>query len=296
MISYNPKNWLKLVFGLHRSQLMRYLAPTILLVGAFTFGLVFTVHKWEIPIPADFAIHTIVGIVLGLVLVFRTNTAYDRWWEGRKLFGSLTNSSRNLALKLHGILPLEDQARRDYYFKTIYNFYFALKEHLRGTCEPDDLDLENMPYASSIREAQHKPAHIVAHLQQQVQNDLKAGIITPEQMLALAKDLDNCMEVGGACERIRNTPIPFSYSTYIKKVIILYLATLPLSMVTKLGYWSVPMIMFATYVIAGIEVLAEEIEDPFGTDANDLDTDGMARNIRKNVKEILMVEPTTQQN
>ena len=96
------------------------------------------------------------------------------------------------------------------------------------------------------------------------------------------------MEVGGACERIRNTPIPFSYSTYIKKVIILYLATLPLSMVTKLGYWAVPMIMFATYVIAGIEVLAEEIEDPFGEDDNDLPTDEMAKRIEGIVKTILI--------
>lgn len=289
MISYNPKNWLKLIFGMHRSQLMRYLAPNILAIGALTAGIIYLFRNvWLIDIPREFSIHTIVGIVLGLVLVFRTNTAYDRWWEGRRAFGSLTNSSRNLALKLDGILAEDDHDSRDFYSRTIHNFYVALKEHLRGKCDPDDLDLAGLSYQVSIQAAQHRPAHIVAKLQQRVHAELKAGKISPEQYLVIMRDIDNCMEVAGICERIRNTPIPFSYSTYIKKVIFFYLATLPLSMVTALGYWAVPMIMFATYVIAGIEVLAEEIEDPFGTDANDLDTDGMARNIRKNIREILI--------
>lgn len=288
MIQYNPKSWLKLIFSMHQSGLMRYLAPTVLGIGVLTWGMVFAVHYWKLEIPSNFSIHTIIGLVLGLVLAFRTNTAYDRWWEGRKCFGSLTNSSRNLAIKFHGILPYEDEVSRAFYYRSISNFYFALKEHLRNGVDPEDLDLEGLPYANSITAAQHKPAHIVGHMQRYTADLLQRGRITGDQYIVLSRDIDNCMEVGGACERIRNTPIPYSYSTFIKKVIFFYLITLPLGLLTTMGYWSVPMVMFCTYVIAGIEVLAEEIEDPFGTDVNDLDTDGMSRNIRKNIREILL--------
>lgn len=278
-----------MIFGMQQSQLVRFLAPTILLIGGMTAGMVFIIEHFDFDIPRDFSIHTIVGIVLGLVLVFRTNTAYDRWWEGRRQFGSLTNSSRNLAIKLNAYYPENDHASRDFYSKSIHNFFFAAKEHLRGNCDPDDLDISGLSYEQSIRTAEHKPAHIVAAIHTRLSNDLSKGVIMNEQFKMAIRDLDVFMEVCGACERIRNTPIPYSYSGYIKKVIFFYLFSLPLSMVTALHYWAVPMIMFATYVIAGIEVLAEEIEDPFGTDVNDLDTDGMARNIKKNVREILHV-------
>ncbi|MEM7040843.1 MAG: bestrophin family ion channel [Bacteroidota bacterium] len=96
------------------------------------------------------------------------------------------------------------------------------------------------------------------------------------------------IDVLGGCERILKTPIPYSYSVYVKKVIFIYLLTLPLSLITSLLYWTVPMVMFNCYVLAGLELMGEEIEDPFGYDQNDLDTDGMAKNIRKNVREILL--------
>jgi ion channel-forming bestrophin family protein len=290
MIRYDPKSWVKLIFSMHQSQLMRYLLPTMVGIGLMTALMVFLFDLfWKGDYPDTLNLHTIVGLVLGLVLVFRTNTAYDRWWEGRRLFGTLTNTSRNLALKLHGTLPLHDRENRLFFARSIANYYLAVKEHLRKGVILEELDLTSMPYAASLPAAQHKPAHIAGAMQQRLNQLLTEKEISGDHYLAMVRDLDSFVDVVGACERIRNTPIPYSYSSYIKKVIFFYLLTFPLSMIHTMGYMSVPMIMFATYVIAGIEVLAEEIEDPFGNDVNDLDSDSMAHNIKSNVREILQV-------
>lgn len=289
MVPYNPKNWFTLIFQIHKSHLMRYMAPNLIGIGVLS-GLMtwFFTDYAHLSIPPGLNIHAFVGIVLGLVLVFRTNTAYERWWEGRKLFGALTNHSRNLALKINAFLPESDQAERRFYTDAIGDFYFALKNHLREVRKPEELRLENQPYRKDYGMIKHVPNLIVAHLQQRITNLMTDGRINTDQYRVLNDDVSAMIDILGATERIQKTPIPYSYSIYIKKVIIVYLLSLPLSTITSLGYYTIPMVMFTTYVIAGIELLAEEIEDPFGHDHNDLDTDGMAANIRVNVEEILM--------
>lgn len=289
MVPYNPKNWFTLIFQIHKSHLMRYMAPNLVGIGLLS-GLMtwFFTDYAHLSIPPGLNIHAFVGIVLGLVLVFRTNTAYERWWEGRKLFGALTNHSRNLALKLNAFLPENAIEERQFFNDAIGDFYFALKNHLREVRKPEELRLENQPYRKDYGMVKHVPNLIAAHLQQRITKMMSEGTINNDQYRVMNDDVSAFIDVLGATERIQKTPIPFSYSIYIKKVIIVYLLSLPLSTITSLGYYTVPMVMFTTYVIAGIELLAEEIEDPFGHDHNDLDTDGMAENIRKNLDEILM--------
>jgi ion channel-forming bestrophin family protein len=288
MIPYNPKNWLKLIFNFHSSQLMKNMLPNLLGIGGLTAGMVwFFSDVVQVKIPEGVSIHAFVGLVLGLVLVFRTNTAYDRWWEGRRLFGSLTNSSRNMAIKLTAILPADDHESRRFFAQMIPNFYFALKEYLRDGVKVEELQLEGLDYASALSQANHVPTFIATQLQKRLMQMLNEGKIRGSQYRTLSDDLNVFMDVSGACERILRTPIPISYSIFIKQVIIIYLLTMPFSMISSLGYYTVPLVMFTTYVLAGIELLAEEIEDPFGTDPNDLDTDGMARGIRMGVQNIL---------
>jgi ion channel-forming bestrophin family protein len=291
MIPYNPKNWLKLIFNFHSSQLMKNMLPNLLGIGGLTAGMVwFFSDVVAVKIPEGVSIHAFVGLVLGLVLVFRTNTAYDRWWEGRRLFGSLTNSSRNLAIKLTAILPADDHDARRFFAQAIPNFYFALKEHLRDGVKFEQLQLEGLENATELTQAKHVPAHIATLLQKRLTRMLNEGVIRGSQYRTLSDDLNVFIDVAGACERILRTPIPISYSIFIKQVIIIYLLTMPFSMISNLGYYTVPLVMFTTYVLAGIELLAEEIEDPFGTDPNDLDTDGMAKGIRTLVQDILEFE------
>jgi putative membrane protein len=95
------------------------------------------------------------------------------------------------------------------------------------------------------------------------------------------------LEICGACERIKNTPIPYSYSSFIKKFIVIYTLTLPFGVAFSLGYLAIPVVTFIFYVLASLELIAEEIEDPFGDDANDLPMKRLATVIGQNAEEIL---------
>ncbi|MCB9236100.1 MAG: hypothetical protein H6581_30915 [Bacteroidia bacterium] len=287
MINYNPKNWFTLVFQVHRSESMRYLLPNLLLLGGYTAGFCYIfLEVFHLHFLMKMGLHSLVGIVLGLVLVFRTNTAYDRWWEGRKVWGALVNHSRSMAIKLHNILSPEDGERRKYFASEIANFSFALKDHLRSSLDVEDLDLTAYPNEKFLGDAEHVPNKIANNLQGAFQGMLRKKEISGEEFLSLNRDHDGFIDALGKCERILKTPIPYSYSMYIKKFIFLYLVTLPFGLVEELEYWTIPAVAFIAYVLLGIELLAEEIEDPFGTDANDLDTDGIAKTIRRNVREI----------
>ncbi len=112
--------------------------------------------------------------------------------------------------------------------------------------------------------------------------------LLPEQLLFFQNELNNFTDAVGACERIRKTPIPFSYSVFLKKFIFLYVMTLPFGFVFSLGYWVIPVVSIVFYVLASLELIAEEIEDPFGNDANDLPTDELALGIRMAVRQILV--------
>lgn len=284
MIAYNPKAWFSIVFKFHKADTFRELLPLILTIAAYSALIAWLeISVWQLAQTSTVKnlslIHSTLGLVISMLLVFRTNTAYERWWEGRKLWGSLVNSSRNLALKLAALAPAEKA-----FFRTmIPAFAIALKHHLRS--EPPVLELG--ADGEEILKANHVPVRIAGRMISRVAELEKAGVLKPEHVLFLQQELINFADVSGACERIRKTPIPFSYSVFLKKFIFLYVMTLPFGYVFSLGYLVVPVVAIVFYVLASLELIAEEIEDPFGKDANDLPLDEIAATIRGNVEEIL---------
>jgi putative membrane protein len=220
--------------------------------------------------------------VISLLLVFRTNTAYDRWWEGRKLWGALVNNSRNLAIKLRVMLHEEND--RSYFRKLIPGYASILSKHLTNVETSkqlyDDADLE-------IDHQKHKPNQLAKMLFQKINDLYDQKKITGDQLIILNGEVQSFTEICGACERIKNTPIPYSYSAFIKKFIFFYIMTLPFGYVFSLGYYAIPVVIFIFYVLASLELIAEEIEDPFGMDANDLPIEKITANIKKHIEEIL---------
>jgi putative membrane protein len=122
----------------------------------------------------------------------------------------------------------------------------------------------------------------------QLQTLHKKGFLSPEQLLFINPEITSFLDICGACERIKNTPIPYSYSVFIKKFIFLYVLTLPVGLVFSLGYFTIAVVVFVFYVLGSLELIAEEIEEPFGKDANDLPMLRMCENIKRNVEEILV--------
>ena len=114
MITYNPKDWFKLIFQFHKSDTFRILFPNMLLLGLITGVLVFIELYYAITFKSSTMFHQILGFVLSMLLVFRINSAYDRWWEGRKQWGSLVNNSRNMMIKLNSIIPDSNKADKLY--------------------------------------------------------------------------------------------------------------------------------------------------------------------------------------
>ena len=233
------------------------------------------------------ALHSLLGIVLGLFLVFRTNSAYDRWWEGRKLWGALVNSARNFALKLSAYLDVNDKEDREWFAKMIPNFVFAMKEHLRSGVLMNELEIPNDQVRKKIDSFDHKPNAISQMMYVRVNSLYKSGKLTGDQFFVLDKEMKDFLDIIGACERIRNTPIPYSYTMYIKKFIFIYIVTLPFGFVTTFEYLTIPTVLLISFILLSVELIAEEIEDPFGRDINDLPTDELSEKIRGNVKEIL---------
>jgi putative membrane protein len=231
-----------------------------------------------------FSVYQILGFVISLLLVFRTNTAYDRWWEGRRKWGELVNDSRNLAVKITALdLPHEENV---FFARHIGNYAICIKEHLRKGTDFEILDLTEEEF-TFLQKVDHIPSGIVELLYQRMNVLKKKGLLSEEDILRLDRNLNGFLDVVGACERIKNTPIPYSYSMFFKKFIFVYVITLPLAFVISFGFFSAIIATFIFYVFVSIEVLAEEIEDPFGTDDNDLPTDEMAQRIQGIVKTIL---------
>lgn len=292
MVTYNPKTWFQLIFHSYSRQVMKTLTPTLLFMAVYSTGVCYLALDYftlpEISFHPSIAMHSLLGIVLGLFLVFRTNSAYDRWWEGRKLWGALVNSTRNMALKLNACISRENHEDRHWFAKMIANFVIATKDHLRKGVQLDDLEPVSEDFIENLKKYKHKPNRISAMLYEKVNALYKAGQITGDQLVNLDKELKDLIDVMGACERIRNTPIPYSYMMYIKKFIFIYIVTLPFGFVTDSGYFTILIVLLITFVLMSVELIAEEIEDPFGYDQNDLPTDELALKIRENVGEILL--------
>lgn len=292
MIVHNPHDWVRPVLDVHRSTSFRQALLPMVVIGLLTAAIVFAETHWlrlpaAHPLKNITVIHTLLGFAISMLLVFRTNTAYDRWWEGRKLWGALVNSSRNLAVKIAAYLRPEDAEGRALFAKLIALFAHELRDHLLRERTRLELDDAPHPELPPIDREKHVPAQVVAAINARVQRMYREQTISGEQLIVLNSDINAFLDICGACERIKNTPIPFSYSSFIKKFIVLYTITLPMGFAFSLGWYAVPAVMFIFYVLASLELIAEEIEDPFSGDENDVPMMKIAGTIERNMKEIL---------
>lgn len=273
MIPYEPKQWWRVLFEFPRSPVFRTLFLDVIGAGLWAAFVVWIeTDVFRVAVPLGPAFLSILGIILGLLLVFRTNTAYDRWWEGRKLWGALVNVSRGLAHQLDAQLLANAPERRAIYAERLAEFPTLLATHLRKPRGGDGV---------------HEPNTSLTALHRDVHADIENGNLADGARITLQPLLQAFDDVLGACERIRNTPIPFSYSSYVKQFVLLYAIVMPFGLVTEFGYGAVIASMFSFFATMGLELLATEIEEPFGTDPNDLPLETIGNVIARDVRAIL---------
>ena len=244
MVSYNTKDWFTFIFRFHKADTFRTLMPIMFAIGLYS-GIIGYLEVEYLKLADNSYVknitimHGMLGFVISLLLVFRTNTAYDRWWEGRKMWGALVNNSRNLAIKLSIIL--HDEKDRKYFRKMIPSYASILHKHLNDEDTSKQL-FENVDL--EIDHHKHKPNQVAKMLFQKINDLYDSKKITGDQLIILNEEVKSFTDICGACERIKNTPIPYSYSAFLKKFIFFYVMTLPFGYAFSLGYYVVPVVVF----------------------------------------------------
>jgi len=293
MIVYKSnKNFFGDITHLYKSWTIQKILRGVLLSGAYAAIVCIPALHLEYVdfLTIDLAVFSFLGVVLSILLVFRTNSAYDRWWEGRKQWGALVNHCRNMAIQLNVIVPENDRDSKMFFAIRISNFCFAFKEHLREGTKLDELVALTDKDWEKYESLDHVPNYISMEIQTRVEQMYRAEAFTGFDLRNVKPHTQALLDILGACERIKKTPIPFSYAVYIKLFILAYGLLLPFSLLEMFGWGTVLITMFVMFAFLGIELMAEEIEDPFGLDCNDLPTGTIATTISHNVCEIFEID------
>lgn len=291
MIIYKNKSWFLAIWHFHTGPTARSLVRRLIMIGLYVVIVtVWEVHYIDIRLkdtPTSFL--SAMGILLSLLLIFRTNTAYDRFYEGRRAWGTLVNNCRNMAIFFNAVLPEGDISSRLFFAKAIANFPFSLKNHLREQPGLDELDMVDEGDRRDLKTFDHKPAGVSNQLWVRTEHLYRDGLISESQHINLNQYLTSLMDVCGICERIKSTPIPFSYNLFIKLYIILYVGILPFTIIDVYGYLTIPAVILTSYILVGLELIGEEIEEPFGMERNGLPLGQLSQLIRVNVHDILQI-------
>lgn len=231
------------------------------------------------------------NLVLGLLLVFRTNTAYERFWEGRKAWGTLVITTRNLAREIQISVDCptaEAKTEKEKALNRLVSFAIAVKCQLRKEDSTEQLtDLLNTEDIAQLKSANRPPQLITFWLSHYLKQQEIKGLIDPGQRLDINAQINQLVEGLSGCERIVKTPMPLSYGIYLKRLTLLYCFLLPLGLAEQLGWWTPGAIALVSFVLLGVEEIGNEIEDPFGYDFNDLKLDDICATLLQDIKSVL---------
>jgi putative membrane protein len=239
---------------------------------------------------------TLIGLPLAIFLGFRNTSAYDRYWEGRKLWGELVHRSRSLARQCLSLIDYAEPARadrglEDVRVRIIYRaiaFAHALRHHLRGTDSAADLKpLIREEEWKKIGKASNKPDALMLQMGTDLRQCMKEKRIGDCLTTAIDSTLSSMAAAAAACERIKGTPIPFSYTLLLHRTAYLYCFLLPFGLVDTIGFMTPFVVAIVAYTFFGLDALGDEIEEPFGMSANDLPLDAICRTIEINLRETL---------
>ena len=240
--------------------------------------------------------NVVFNVALGLLLVFRTNTAYERYWEGRKLWGGIVINIRNLSRQIWvGVAEIEssDREKKASVLRLLAALALATKLQLRK--EPVNEELEALVTPAQyqqLKTAKTPPLKVATWIGEYIQEQHDRGRLNSNQLLAMNRLVDSLVEAFTGCDRISKTPIPLAYAIYIKRVLLFYCLALPFQCVGTLHWWTGVVVALISFVLLGIEEIGNEIEDPFGGDPNDLPVDGICQTILDNIEEMMATNVT----
>jgi putative membrane protein len=285
MVEYDPHGWWAHFLDI-RGSMVREIGPRVLgctLWAALAVWFHSAVHPVDIP----GTVHSLAGLAVGLLLVFRTNASYDRFWEGRKLWGGIVNEARNLARGARALLERDAELMAGV-IRWTASFPWAAMHLLRGErgLGPAGASLPE-PDVRAMLTATHVPLAISVKLTRLVAEARRRGVISDQVQVSLDHNIQLLVDYVGACERIQRTPLPFAYVVHLRRALLLYCLTLPFVLIRDFAWGTVPATFIAAYVFLGIEEIGVEIENPFGEDDNDLPLERICAAVEANLKGLL---------
>lgn len=290
MIDYDPRNWLRIIFQVRGSVLPR-LFPRVLIAAAIGAGSAYLHSKTGFKFPS--IAHTLIGVALGLLLVFRTNASYDRYWEGRRIMGQIINRTRDLTRQVATFLDGADEAavaQRAALRRHITILYALLRQGLRAERDLSRLGIELLPgEVADLEPAQGRPGIAAVWISAGLREAIRNGRLTESRLWLMDANVTAIVDAWGGAQRIQNTPIPFAYAQHIKVFVVLFGFTVPFAMVDALGWYTPIASALLAFALFGIDEIGVEIEEPFGCDANDLPLERYGETIDRNTREMLEV-------
>ena len=290
MIEYDAHDWRTHLFDI-KGSMVREIMGRVLTCVVWATGVV-AFHHFVHPVSVPSTVHSLVGVALGLLLVFRTNASYDRFWEGRRLWGGIVNETRNLARASRALLRDDPELYRSLVRWTVA-FAYASMHRLRGTSGLGSTTDLPPGEVEAVEKAQHVPLAIAVRMSALLTEARDRGRISDYLLAMLDQNVQLLIDYLGACERIHSTPLPFVYVVHLRRALILYCFTLPLALVGEYGWAAIIDTLLVSYVFFGIEEIGVEIEDPFGLDANDLPLEDICAKIESNLVALLPVPLAT---
>jgi putative membrane protein len=289
MIVRSKSNWWALLF-VWRGSMMKQMLPQLLIVAALSVFAVWsegTVLKHKVPLNAT--PFTLVGVALALFLGFRNNSSYDRWWEGRRLWGGLTNITRMLTVQT---LTMTDDApgkctnEKRAFLNMVIAFTYAMRDQLRGDVFARSAELLPPALAAEVDGARYKPFIILRAMGEWISQRHREGAFGEITMTMMERQLVDLAHTLGGCERIASTPVPFGYAVMIHRVVYFYCAMLPFGLVDGIA-WTTPVVtLVMAYSFIALDSLAADLEMPFGRNENGLALDAISLNIELSIREI----------
>ena len=294
------QNWFKLAFQL-RGSVISAIYQRVIGFGLFSF-FISVLYYFKVPVSQPILGTIIPSIVLGLLLVFRTNTAYERFWEGRRLWGNLVNDARNMAWQIGAMMndiEPEDRARRIAVMRLVAAFPVACKLCLRS--EPVNSELEDLMSRSQylqLKTINNPPLQIVSWIADYLQQQYQRGnaVLHYSHVVFLQTTVKSMMDSLGHCERILRTPLPLAYSIHLKQLLLIYCLLLPFQLVKDLGWGTGLFVSLISFTLLGIEEIGLEIENPFGYDTNDLPLDNICNTIKDEIEEYITYNVSLKSN
>lgn len=288
MIIKHRLPWYRVVLSLHNSALSKTLPRTLV------FTVFATIVTW-LEMGSEYqrytltlAPFTLIGLAISVFLGFRTNVAYDRYWEGRKLWGALVNVSRSFARQATTLIDSGSRDKDDEIARVLVRraiaFACALKHHLRDTDPCDELGAYlSSEELSRLAGQQNIPLAVSRILGERLSEIWRQGYVRDVHVPVLDASLTEMTSIQGGCERIKNTPVPFAYTTLIHRIVGFYCLLLPFGLVNEVHWLTPVVVLMICHAFFGLDEIGDEIEEPFGVEPQHLPLAAITRTIEVNL-------------